>query len=118
MKNRIIITPQKGKKAASLLHKAFNTTGIFGRDVIPGPYNVSFNDRKTKPISLKNLSKQTKEKKLDKYESMVVLGGKNYVEIFEQIFIGKSILNPLHGCKGIGYMLGRLNNAIVSNKCL
>ena len=35
MNNGITIDSQKGKKAASLLHKAFNTTGIFGRVEMP-----------------------------------------------------------------------------------
>jgi len=87
-------------------------------DVIPGPYNVSFNDRKINPISLKNLSKQVEQKKIDKYKSVVVIGGKNYVEIAKQVFIGKFVLNPLSGCKGIGYMMGKLNNAILSGKLL
>ena len=85
-------------------------------DVTPGPYNVSFNDRKTNPISLKNLSKQTEQKKIDKYKNVVVLGGKNYVEIAKQVFIGKTVLKPLSGCKGIGYMMKKLNDAITSGK--
>ena len=85
-------------------------------DIIPGPYNVSFNDRKTNPINLKDLVKQSKKKKIDEYKRIVVLGGKNYAEIAKQIFIGKTVLNPLSGCKGIGYMMGKLNDAIVSGR--
>lgn len=87
-------------------------------DVIPGPYNVSFNNKKTNPISLQDISRQLVKKNIDKYKRIVVLGGKNYAEIAKQIFIGKTVLNPLSGCKGIGYMMGKLNDAIVSNKCL
>lgn len=81
-------------------------------DVVPGPYNVSFKDKVTNPISLKDLLKQAKEKKLNKYERVIVLGGKNYVKIVEQVFIRKAVLNPLSGCKGIGYMMSRLNDAV------
>jgi len=63
-------------------------------DVIPGPYNVSFNDKKTNPISLKDLARQAEQKKINKYKSVVVLGG------------------------GIGYMMGKLNDAIVSGRRL
>jgi len=87
-------------------------------DVIPGPYNVSFNDRKTNPINLKDLAKQSKKKKFNEYKRIVVLGGKNYVEIAKQVFIGKTVLNPLSGCKGIGYMMGKLNDAIINKKRL
>ena len=87
-------------------------------DVIPGPYNVSFNKKITNPISLKALSKQSIDKKLDKHENIVVLGGKNYTEIAKQVFVGKTVLNPLSGCKGIGYMMGKLNDAIVSGRSL
>jgi len=87
-------------------------------DMIPGPYNVSFNDRKTNPINLKDLAKQSKKKKINKYKRIVVLGGKNYADIAKQVFIEKTVLNPLSGCKGIGYMMGKLNDAIVSDRRL
>lgn len=48
---------------------------LFPEDIVPGPYNVSFNTKKTNPISLKDLSNQIKLKNLDKYEEVVVLGG-------------------------------------------
>ena len=91
---------------------------MFPDDVIPETYNVSFNDKKTNPISLKDLERQWKEKKIDNYERIVVLGGKNYTEIIKQVIIGKAVLNPLSGCKGIGYMMGKLNDAIMNGKRL
>jgi len=35
---------------------------LFSNDIVPGTYNVSFNDRKTNPIAIKELSAQVKEK--------------------------------------------------------
>lgn len=37
---------------------------LFPNDVVLGPYNVSFNDRKTNPITTKELSAQVIEKDL------------------------------------------------------
>ena len=81
-------------------------------DIIPEPYNVSFNDRKTSPVGGKELSSQAEQQKFDEYEHFVVLGGKNYVNIMEQIFGSEQIETPLSGCSGIGYMMKRLNDAI------
>jgi hypothetical protein len=85
---------------------------LLPNDIVPGPYNVSFNDRKTNPITIKELSVQVKEKELDNYERIIILGGKNYVEIANEVFSSKEILTPLNECKGIGYMMGKLNDAI------
>lgn len=89
---------------------------MFPDDVIPGPYNVSFNDKRTNPISLKDLARQAEQKKIDKYKSVVVLGGKNYLNIVKLVFIAKNIIAPLSDCKGIGYMMGKLNDAIANDK--
>jgi hypothetical protein len=85
---------------------------LFPNDIVPGPYNVSFNDRRTKPITTKELSAQVMAKGLDNYERIVIIGGKNYVEMASEVFSSKEILTPLSGCKGIGYMMGKLNDAI------
>jgi len=85
---------------------------LFPNDIVPGPYNVTFNDRKTNPITTRKLSAQAKEKGLDSYERIVVLSGKNYVKMVKEVFSSKEVLAPLSGCKGIGYMVGKLNEAI------
>jgi len=85
---------------------------LFPNDIVPGLYNVSFNDRKANPITTKELSAQVKEKELDSYGQIVILGGKNYVEMANRVFSSKEILTPLSNCKGIGYMMGKLNDAI------
>ena len=85
---------------------------LFPDDIVPGPYNVSFNDRKTDPITIKELSAQVKEKELDNYKRITILGGKNYVEMANEVFSSKEILSPLSDCKGIGYMMGKLNDSI------
>lgn len=85
---------------------------LFPNDIVSGPYNVSFNENRTNLITTKELSAQVKEKGMDSYGQIVILGGKNYVEIAKEVFSSKEILTPLSDCKGIGYMMNKLNEAI------
>ena len=70
---------------------------LFPDDIVPGPYNVTFNDKRTNPISVEELSKQVKEKGLDKYEKILVLGGKKYVSVVRKVFSKKKVYVPLEG---------------------
>lgn len=81
-------------------------------DLVPGPYDVSFKIKNSKPISFEDLYLQIIEKKLDKYDQIVVLGGKSYTQIVQKLFDSKDIYNPLVGCKGIGYMTQKINSLI------
>ena len=85
---------------------------MFPNDVVPGPYDVSFNDKRTNPITTKELLSQAIEKELDNYQPIVVVGGKNYVDIAKEVFSSKEILTPLSDCKGMGYMMSRLKDAV------
>lgn len=76
---------------------------------ISGPYNVTFNDKNTNPVDFDFLSNQVIEKKLDDYDKIVVVAGKNYENILKTVFNDKEVYNPLNGCKGIGYMMNRLS---------
>lgn len=89
---------------------------LYPSDIVPGPYNVSFNDRKTKPISVEELIAQAKEKGLSGFDKVVVIGGVNYVDMAKRAFPESSIITPLKGCKGMGYMLSRLSDAIKTGK--
>jgi len=80
---------------------------------ISGNYNVTFNNPKTKPISLEILRKQVKEKKLYRYSRVIVLASKRYVEIVRKAFQGYNIRieAPLEGLP-IGKMLAKLKSMI------
>lgn len=41
---------------------------FYPNDLISGPYNVTFNDKKTNPINHRELSSQAYEKGFDKYD--------------------------------------------------
>jgi hypothetical protein len=85
---------------------------VLPNEVISEPYNVSFNDKSTNPISVPELITQSIEKGLNNCDNVVVLGGKNYVRFAQQVFSSKQIITPLSDCKGIGYMMGRLSELI------
>ena len=81
-------------------------------DIVPGPYNVSFNNKRTNPITTEELRIQAIQKGLDRYDQIIVLGGKNYTKITNEIFSLKKVYAPLNSCGGIGHMLGKLDEAI------
>ncbi len=85
---------------------------IFPEDIIPENYNVTFLKPKTCPITIAELRNQATQKGLLSYPKIVVLGGRNYSQIVEKTFPGVILSVPLTGCKGIGYMMGRLKTAI------
>jgi hypothetical protein len=77
-------------------------------DIIPVPYNVCFNDRKTNPINLEKLKAQAAKRRLGRFGKIVVLGGRNYVAMMEKVFGHERIDAPLSGCRAIGFMMKRL----------
>jgi hypothetical protein len=91
---------------------------LFPTNIIPGPYDVSFNKPTKETIKIEELKKQASKNKMKGYDKVVILGGKNYVNIIKQVFPDKKLHTPLSGCKGIGYMMGILNEAILNDKRL
>jgi hypothetical protein len=85
-------------------------------EIIPRWYNVSFNDPKTRPVTVEMLICMVEEKGLGDYERIVALGGKNASELVRQVFIDKEVIVPLSDCKGIGYMMGVLSEAIKAKR--
>ena len=71
-------------------------------DIIPEPYDVSFQSKKSNPINLEKLKAQAVKRKFGRYERIVVLGGRNYSDMMGKIFESKRIDVPLSGCKSIG----------------
>ncbi len=91
---------------------------LFPEDIVPESYNVSFNDKNTKPITLKELKIQIEEKEIENLDKFVVLGGKKYVKMISDLLPDKDIRQPLEGCKGIGYMVGLMKRALKEGKPL
>ena len=84
--------------------------------MIPGPYDASFNNKKSCPITIDELIQQIKG--LDEIENVIVLGGKKYTAVVEKVFFGKLVTNPLANCRGSGFMMQKINQAIKSGNLL
>lgn len=80
--------------------------GLLHKDTLIENYNVSFNDKKTNPITVEELSKQ-----YNGDDTLVILAGKNYVDMIKKAFPNK-IETPLSEFKGIGYQLQFLTEEI------
>ena len=85
---------------------------LFPEEVVPGQYSECFHNKTSNPVTLKDLFLQIKSKELDKYEKITILGGNYYTDMMKKLFSEKKICNPLKGCKGIGYMMKKLNKLI------
>lgn len=86
---------------------------LFPDDMVPEAYNISFIKPSSETISIEALEHQAIQLGLLEFEEITVLGGKHYVDRVKAIFkSGQQIELPLHDCKGIGYMLQRLSQAL------
>jgi len=119
-KVRDVYTGQFAKKCIEYAEKFHPTSWyiisakhglLFPDEIVPGNYNVTCKN-KSQRISIEELSKQVAEKGLDKFDRIVVLGGKCYVDIVKEVFRGKEIHAPLIDCRGIGEMMKKINEAV------
>jgi hypothetical protein len=86
---------------------------LFPKEILPEPYNVSFVKPSAETISILQLQQQIKEKEINQFEELVVLGGRHYLERVAAAFDeGVHLIFPLSDFKGIGYMMGGLISAI------
>ena len=81
--------------------------------IIPGNYDVTFKDPSTKPISLRELKEQIKQKALDSFDTVVVLGGRDYAGVVCNAFSGLEvkIKAPVAGLP-LGRAMGTVRKAI------
>jgi 2-keto-3-deoxy-L-rhamnonate aldolase RhmA len=90
---------------------------LFPTDIVPGNYDLAFNSGSPDVITVEALKQQAAEKGLDVFEEIVVVAGKKHIKVVQQVFgANRAYRFPLQGCRGIGYMLQKLNNAIQQNK--
>lgn len=85
---------------------------LFPDEIVQGQYNECFHNKMSNHVTLDKLSLQIKSKELDKYEKIIILGGKYYTCMMKKLFDEKKIYSPLNECKGIGHMMKRLNELI------
>jgi len=86
---------------------------LFPHDEVPANYKVTFKETKSNPITLEELKLQAKEKNLDSYEKIVVLGGREYIERIKNTFSGKEVSLPLSGCRNLMQMMKKLNKELM-----
>ena len=93
---------------------------LYPTDVVPENYDVAFDLRDQGPISIDELKQQARDKKLTLYDRVVALGGRRYVGVVRQVFVGTSVdvHAPLEGLGGIGYMMQALNKAVEDRRPL
>ncbi|MGZ4113230.1 MAG: DUF6884 domain-containing protein [Tumebacillaceae bacterium] len=89
---------------------------LWPSDVLESNYDVAFNSPSELVISRESLRQQIAVKGLDQFDEIVVLGGKKYARVVRDLFAQPphTLCFPLDGCKGIGYMLQRLNESVRS----
>ena len=85
---------------------------LFPDEKILSNYSECFHNKESNPITLKELKIQIKNKQLDEYDEIIILGGKFYTGMIRNLFYKKRVFNPLSDCKGIGYMMKKLNELI------
>lgn len=86
-------------------------------DIVPGQYDVGFQHKDRDVVTAERLKEQMVHKQLDVYTDVIVLGGKKFVKVLSPLFDSSyTVRYPLGDCKGIGYMMQRLNQAVESGK--
>lgn len=82
-------------------------------NIIAENYDVSFSVPSRERIRYSQLAKQAEDQKLFHFDKIIALTGKKYEPYLEKTFEdGPEIVYPLHGYKGIGYILQALQQAV------
>ena len=89
---------------------------VWPEEVIPGPYNTTFKKKASGPVAITELQEQTRSKQLDRFETVVGLGGKEYRQAVADAFASTSaeIRFPFAGLRGNGDIMGQIKRAIAS----
>lgn len=90
---------------------------LFPEDIVPGQYNVTFNQKSDEIITNDKLKEQVREKKLNQFDMLVVLTGKKYKPVINGAFdSNQQRTYPLLQYSGIGYMQQALKQAVQNNE--
>jgi hypothetical protein len=66
----------------------------------------------TQPVTAEDLGVQVRRRKLDRYERIVVMGGRRFIYLVEEAFSGRKVRAPLAGVGGIGEMMHEINMSL------
>ncbi|MFZ7934288.1 DUF6884 domain-containing protein [Bacillus thuringiensis] len=81
-------------------------------DIVLKNYDLAFDSKSDEVISIEKLQKQMVDKSLLQFDEIVLLAGKKHKKVVKKLYPEEMITYPLEGCKGIGYMLQRLKEAV------
>ncbi|QQP82289.1 hypothetical protein JI729_13430 [Bacillus sp. TK-2] len=81
-------------------------------DIVLENYDLAFDSKSDEVISIEQLQKQMVDKSLLQFDEIVLLAGKKHKKVVTKLYPEEMITYPLEGCKGIGYMLQRLKEAM------
>ncbi|EOO19351.1 MULTISPECIES: DUF6884 domain-containing protein [Bacillus] len=85
-------------------------------DIVKENYDLAFDSNSNEIISIEQLKQQMIDKDLLQFEEIVLLAGKKHKKVVTKLYPEEIITYPLAGCRGIGYMLQRLNGAVEGQK--
>lgn len=90
---------------------------LLPNDIVPENYDASFSMDKREIISNSLLRQQKSYKELNQFNQIVVLGGKKYQPIINEVFQEHDLIEfPLTGTRGIGEMQHRLKTSLLNNQ--
>ncbi|EEL11296.1 hypothetical protein bcere0015_26110 [Bacillus cereus BDRD-Cer4] len=81
-------------------------------DIVLENYDLAFDSKSDEVINIEQLQKQMVDKSLLQFDEIVLLAGKKHKKVVTKLYPEEMITYPLEGCKGIGYMLQRLKEAV------
>ncbi|WP_336765842.1 DUF6884 domain-containing protein [Bacillus cereus] len=81
-------------------------------DIVLENYDLAFDSKSDGVINIEQLQKQMVDKSLLQFDEIVLVAGKKHKKVVTKLYPEEMITYPLEGCKGIGYMLQRLKEAV------
>lgn len=85
---------------------------MFPHEVIRQKHSACLFRPWTQPVSIVTLASQIRRRGLDRYQRIVVLGGRRFICMVEDAFGGRKVRAPLAGVGGIGDMMHEMNVAL------
>jgi hypothetical protein len=84
--------------------------------LIPGPYDVSFKQKSSNPVTIATLEHQISAAGLDRFRMVIGLGGKEYRFVIAEAFgtASQNVCFPFAGARSQGEMMSATNRAIAT----
>jgi len=83
--------------------------------IIHENYDVTFKDPRTNPVKVELLRRQAERMGLDEYDKIVVLGGKDYIDVVAKVFPASKLIASFKGLP-LGKMMQTIKKAIITGE--